>query len=216
MNYPSQSERVEMGAVMSLLGPVGFAFWMSLLGPMGSSRLEDPAEFLGSMAGWFVMSLIVGAIPFLLSWYVGFRPFVKLGVERPRVTSVLVLVCITGINGAVWGILLTWLNLWMLPVMTLAGIGPGLGYGIWLRFKLRAVDRFRPRSRAGIQRRDAQLAARASARDTVSHTSWKFSSSEYRTNSGGHGLEERVGNFVQDFLAENSQAVCDTVSRTVA
>ncbi len=116
---------------MSLLAPVGVSFWLSFL------TGGDIHEFLWMLP---VVSFY-GAIPFYLSWALGFLPFVVRGKDVPRVQGVIRLTLITTCIGLIWGSLLalTFEAPVMLAAMTLAGIGPGLGYGLWLNVRLRAI-----------------------------------------------------------------------------
>ncbi len=123
--------RLAVSAVMSLLAPIGVSFWWSFLTGV------DIHDFLCVL---LVVSFY-GAIPFFLSWALGFLPFVVRGKDIPSVQGVFKLTLITTCIGMIWGSLIALIfeAPVMLAAMTLAGIGPGLGYGLWLNVRLRAI-----------------------------------------------------------------------------
>jgi len=148
MNYPSPKKRAAMSAMCSLLAPVGLVFWLGVLNPVLLDLEDEPAANLVFLLYWVHLA---GAIPCVVGWAVGFRPFVIQGEKRPDVQSIFKLVRITATIGACWGFLFVlafdanWV--WLLS-MSLAGIGPGLAYGLWLRRQMRGSSRSR-RARHG-------------------------------------------------------------------
>lgn len=127
-----------MSAAMSLLAPVGLAFWWCMYRWDNLLEADHPVQEAFRL---LLLISCIGFVPFLISWAVGLLPFAVRGKEHPRVWKIHALASATAGVGACWGIGFAYFDMgWIwIPGMAMSGIGPGLGYGLWLRGKLRAA-----------------------------------------------------------------------------
>ncbi len=131
-----------VSALASMLAPSAVVLALLLISLPGSIGSNDDGQ--GFLFLYFMVAAnFIGAVPALISWAVCFRPIVIQGRHRPQVRSVKELARSTAIVGGCWGLLFSLVSGWWvwIPIMALAGIVPGLAYGVWLDGEMRTYER---------------------------------------------------------------------------